>query len=94
MVVVEVPGRVPAVDTMTRARTSRTWQVTPAQFEACVRDFVDGTTDSNGRQPNERYASFDYCFNYFQSFREGGETPSLASSANIQTSWLADAADA
>ena len=25
-----------------------------------------------GRNPNERYASFDYCFNYFQSFRESG----------------------
>lgn len=86
--VVEAPGRVPAADTMTRARTSRTWQVTPARFEACVHDFVYGTTDSNGRQPNERYASFDYCFNYFQSFREAGETSLLASSANIQTSCL------
>jgi hypothetical protein len=83
---IEAPGRVSAAIPL--ARASRTWHVTPAQFEACVRDFVDGTTDSNGRQPNERYASFDYCFNYFQSFREGGETPCLASSANIQTSCL------
>lgn len=84
--VIEAPGRVPAA--IPRARASPTWHVTPAQFEACARDFVDGTTDSNGRQPNERYASFDYCFNYFQSFRDSGDTSSLANSTNIHASCL------
>lgn len=41
-----------------------------------------------GRKPNERYASFDYCFNYFQSFREAGDISALASPANIQVSCL------
>ena len=40
------------------------------------------------RWPNERYASFDYCFNYFQSFREAGAIPALASPANLQVSAL------
>jgi len=84
--VIEATGRVPAA--IPHASVSRTWNVTPAQFEACVRDFVDGTSDSNGRQPDERYASFDYCFNYFQSFREAGKTTLLAGSDNIQASCL------
>jgi hypothetical protein len=40
------------------------------------------------RQPNERYASFDYCFNHFQSFRESGDASALASPANLQLSSL------
>lgn len=40
------------------------------------------------RRPNERYASFDYCFNYFQSFRESGDIAALASPSNIQLSAL------
>jgi hypothetical protein len=39
-----------------------------------------------GRKPNERYASFDYCFNYFQSFREAGDVSALVSPANVQLS--------
>jgi hypothetical protein len=41
-----------------------------------------------GRKPNERYASFDYCFNYFQSFRESGNISALADPANRQFSCL------
>lgn len=41
-----------------------------------------------GRKPNERYASFDYCFNYFQSFRELGNISALAGPANAQLSCL------
>jgi len=38
--------------------------------------------------PDARYASFDYCFNYFQSFREAGEVSALANQLNIQASCL------
>jgi len=38
--------------------------------------------------PNDRYASFDYCFNYFQFFRESGEISALAAPANLQDSCL------
>lgn len=64
------------------------WHLTPAQFERCVREFVDGSDASNGRQPDDRYASFDYCFNYFQSFRDAGTTAQLSSSEHIQASCL------
>ena len=30
------------------------------------------------RAPDARYASFDYCFNHFQTAREAGETDRLA----------------
>lgn len=53
-----------------------------------LRKFLDGGLGSGGRKPNERYASFDYCFNYFQSFRESGNISVLASPVNIQLSCL------
>jgi hypothetical protein len=40
------------------------------------------------RNPDARYASFDYCFNYFQGFREREEIQTLANSDNIQNSCL------
>ncbi len=35
-----------------------------------------------------RYASFDYCYNYFQSFHERGDAPGLAGSAHVESSCL------
>jgi hypothetical protein len=35
-----------------------------------------------------RYASFDYCFNYFQSFREQNRTADIAAPENMQMSCL------
>jgi hypothetical protein len=57
-------------------------------LEPNLRSYLDGGTNSDGREPNERYASFDYCFNYFQSFRDSGNVSVLANSANIQLSCL------
>ena len=51
-------------------------------LDANLRRYLDG------RKPNERYTSFDYCFNYFQSFRDSGDVSALASPANIQLSCL------
>lgn len=42
-----------------------------------------------GRKASERYASFDYCFNHFQSFRVGNRAADLAGSpAALQYSCL------
>ncbi len=57
-------------------------------IEANLRSYLDGGATSDGRKPNERYSSFDYCFNYFQSFREAGNTTVLAHSDNLQLSCL------
>jgi hypothetical protein len=40
----------------------------------------------NKRLPEERYTSFDYCFNYFRSFCEKNEIGEIASQQNIQMS--------
>lgn len=38
--------------------------------------------------PSARYASFDYCFNYFRSQYEAGRIESLADSGSLQTSCI------
>jgi hypothetical protein len=49
--------------------------------------FKNGLTSmkDEGRKPWARYASFDYCFNYFQGFKEKRE---IANKDNIQNSCL------
>ena len=53
-----------------------------------VRGYLDGVTTADGRTPGARYASFDYCFNHFQAFRDSGNTVAIADSENIQLSCL------
>src|SRR4030042_1465332 len=42
----------------------------------------------DGRKPDARYTSFDYCFNYFQSFRDLGKVAAIAYTENLQLSCL------
>jgi len=51
-------------------------------------EFINGSGKSGGRQSGERYTSFDYCFNYFQQFREDKTLPDIANKANIELSCL------
>ena len=54
-----------------------------------IRAYMDGTVGKGkGRVPDERYASFDYCYNYFQSFHERGAERELAEDENLQASCL------
>jgi hypothetical protein len=63
--------------------------VTPVNLEANLQKFLGGdTANPDGRDPEERNASFDYCFNYFQSFRDSGDIPALANPENLQVSCL------
>jgi len=57
-------------------------------LDANLRRYLGGATSSGGRKPNERYTSFDYCYNYFQAFRESGEVSALATPTNVQVSCL------
>jgi hypothetical protein len=50
--------------------------------------YLQDDDKNEGVRPEERYASFDYCYNYFQSFREMGCPESLAASQNMQQSCL------
>lgn len=53
-----------------------------------INSFLNGDGKDKGRGPKERYASFDYCFNYFQSFKEREATSELAAPENLQNSCL------
>jgi hypothetical protein len=55
-----------------------------------ILEFLHGDEDGEtpGRGPRDRYASFDYCFNYFHSFREAGAMKALATPEHAQTSCL------
>lgn len=57
-------------------------------IEKNITQFIEGKGKNGGRHPIERYASFDYCYNYFQSFRERGCIDKIANKDNMQTSCL------
>jgi hypothetical protein len=55
---------------------------TPAAIEGNIRRYL------GDHGPNARYSSFDYCFNYFQSFQERDDVDSIAAEGNRQLSCL------
>lgn len=57
-------------------------------IENNINIFIKGRGKNRGRNPNERYASFDYCFNYFQYFREKNIIKELISEKYLQQSCL------
>ena len=50
--------------------------------------FLEGNGKNKGRKPNERYASFDFCYNYFYSFYKEKKLDELANEKNLQMSCL------
>lgn len=44
--------------------------------------------DDSKRSQDGRYASFDYCFNYFQDFKAKGTTNNIANNKNLEKSCL------
>ncbi|MFH2231694.1 MAG: hypothetical protein ABII13_00775 [Patescibacteria group bacterium] len=50
--------------------------------------FLMGQGKNKGRKPDERYASFDYCYNYFYSFYKENKLSELANERNLQMSCL------
>ena len=50
--------------------------------------FLEGGGKNKGRRPNERYASFDFCYNYFYSFYKQNKLSELANDRNLQMSCL------
>lgn len=62
--------------------------VSMMNIEQNLKQFAEGLGKNRGRHAVERYASFDYCFNYFQSFRERGKIQELSDPGKIQQSSL------
>jgi hypothetical protein len=57
-------------------------------IEKQINDFLEGKGKSNGRYPNERYCSFDFCYNYFYSFYKKNKIHEISSKENMQMSCL------
>ncbi len=57
-------------------------------IENNIRQYLEGKDKNKGRHPDERYASFDYCFNYFQWFKESSNINNLSDDKYIQLSCL------
>jgi len=62
------------------------------QDVAALRSGVDITIHASrylqGRRDTARYASFDYCFNYFQSFHDDDRIPALTEAGQLETACL------
>lgn len=50
--------------------------------------FVEGQGKNKGRKADERYASFDFCYNYFYSFYKEKRLSELKDDKNLQASCL------
>ncbi len=57
-------------------------------IEKNIRDYIEGDNNTQGIKPFERYASFDYCFNHFQTFREQNKQAELSNPENLQKGCL------
>ncbi|MEA1869888.1 MAG: hypothetical protein U9N09_07080 [Euryarchaeota archaeon] len=53
-----------------------------------INQFLYGDGKNKGRKPDERYASFDFCYNYFYSFYKRNKLDELADEKNLQMSCL------
>ncbi|MBI2558159.1 hypothetical protein HYW20_02445 [Candidatus Woesearchaeota archaeon] len=53
-----------------------------------LNQFLEGKSNNKGRKPDERYASFDFCYNHFYSFYKENRLLELANEKNLQTSCL------
>ncbi len=62
--------------------------VPQVDIEGCIREYIHGDGKSGGIGPLERYASFDFCFNFFQRFHEQGTAAALARPELMQASCL------
>lgn len=58
------------------------------EIKEALDQFIDGKGKNKGRQPEERYSSFDYCYNYFYSFYQENKISELDSPENMQMSCL------
>ncbi len=57
-------------------------ELPPMDIEANLMKYL------GNRQPTKRYTSFDYCFNYFQEYRERNRLPELLRGDALQLSCL------
>ena len=67
------------------------WHINTGDFmdiHTNIARYLGGNSTNEGLLPTGRYASFDYCYNYFQSFREKSSQAELLHPKYIQESCL------
>ncbi len=57
-------------------------------IKLAIDQFKKGDGKNKGRLPDERYASFDFCYNHFYSFYRQNKISDMASEKNLQASCL------
>ncbi|MBA2853938.1 hypothetical protein HNP89_001916 [Methanococcus maripaludis] len=57
-------------------------------IKTAIDTYLEGSGKNKGRRPDERYTSFDYCYNYFYSFFRENKIEELADENNMQVSCL------
>ena len=87
----DIPGgltREPAAREVSDVPSIFTREPIAVDIEANLREYLYGDGGTEDTAPIERNASFDYCFNHFQSFREQDRTNELVSRGCIEKSCL------
>lgn len=64
--------------------------LTTERMEANLRLFQEGSGKNRGLLATERYASFDYCYNHFRSYRETDRLRTLLDEEHLELSCLAE----
>ena len=57
-------------------------------IRVAISQFIEGAGKNKGRKPDERYSSFDFCYNYFYSFYKEDRISELSNDNNIEMSCL------
>ena len=57
-------------------------------IEKTLDQFLEGKDKNKGHRPDERYASFDFCYNYFSSFHKDNKEKELSDDPNMQMSCM------
>jgi len=57
-------------------------------IKTAIDEYLNGSGKNGGRRPDERYTSFDYCYNYFYSFFRENRLEKLADDDNMQMSCI------
>lgn len=63
-------------------------ELTSVEIEQNLKEYIEGKPGKDGIAHDSRYASFDYCFNYFQKFYEDGKASEIGSPENMPNSCL------
>lgn len=74
--------------TVSRLGENSTAVIEASRIKELLDQFLEGQGKNRGRNPDERYASFDYCYSYFYTFYKENRLHELADEKNLEMSCL------